>query len=68
MKERDFGGFQCPYCGEICKGRISDSRRTAYGKRRRRECDKCGKKFTTVEFTINKPSEVYQMFLKNWRL
>lgn len=41
----------CPYCGGK-KHRVVDSRSSAEGKavRRRRECDKCGRRFTTYEY------------------
>lgn len=40
--------MRCPFClsGET---RVLDKRETAKGNRRRRECLKCGKKFTTLE-------------------
>lgn len=41
----------CPYCGGK-NHRVVDSRSSAEGKavRRRRECDKCGRRFTTYEY------------------
>ncbi len=40
--------MQCPFCG---KGdtRVVDSREAEDATRRRRECEKCGKRFTTYE-------------------
>ena len=40
--------LKCPYCGYI-ESRVIDSRPTDEGERirRRRECLKCGKRFTT---------------------
>ena len=43
-------GALCPYCG-YNKSMVVDSRPVADGVRRRRECDQCGKRFTTYEFT-----------------
>lgn len=43
----------CPYCGNE-DTRIIDSRSTASKKRRRRECGKCGRRFTTFE-VIERP-------------
>ena len=42
--------MKCPYCGYI-ESRVIDSRPTDEGERirRRRECLKCGKRFTTYE-------------------
>lgn len=42
--------MQCPYCDEL-DTKVIDSRPTDEGKaiRRRRECPKCGKRFTTYE-------------------
>lgn len=43
-------GIVCPYCGHK-KSVIRDCREHYDGYRRRRECEKCGKRFTTYEFT-----------------
>lgn len=40
--------MHCPYCGSI-ESRVTDSRDTDTGIRRRRECNKCGARFTTYE-------------------
>jgi transcriptional repressor NrdR len=41
--------MKCPYCGDE-DSRVIDSRPTDDGSiRRRRQCDKCGKRFTTYE-------------------
>lgn len=42
--------MKCPYC-ENADTKVIDSRHTeeGYAIRRRRECDKCGKRFTTYE-------------------
>jgi transcriptional repressor NrdR len=41
---------QCPYCNDL-NNRVIDSRLTREGQeiRRRRECDECGRRFTTRE-------------------
>ena len=53
-------GYTCPLCNNICSGKIVDTRRTDYGKRRRRQCEKCGKRFTTIEFAIEKRKDIYE--------
>lgn len=41
--------MKCPYCGKE-NTRVIDSRPTDYSSiRRRRQCDECGKRFTTYE-------------------
>ena len=40
--------MHCPYCGSL-DSRVTDSRDTGEGIRRRRECLKCGVRFTTYE-------------------
>lgn len=41
--------MKCPYCGKE-DSRVMDSRPTDDGSiRRRRQCDSCGKRFTTYE-------------------
>lgn len=42
--------MQCPYCG-VNRDRVIDSRATEAGRaiRRRRQCEACGKRFTTYE-------------------
>ena len=43
-------GMECPYCKNI-ETKVTDSRDTgAYTIRRRRECLKCNKRFTTYEY------------------
>lgn len=48
--------MKCPYCG-YTDSRVVDSRPTDEGERirRRRECGKCGKRFTTYEVIENVP-------------
>ncbi len=43
--------MRCPYCGELDKDRVLDSRPVREGAaiRRRRECDACQGRFTTFE-------------------
>src|SRR5437016_3931075 len=43
--------MQCPFCKELDKDRVIDSRPTDSGQaiRRRRQCDACGRRFTTRE-------------------
>lgn len=45
--------MQCPFCKEIDKDRVIDSRPTDGGRaiRRRRECEACGRRFSTRERT-----------------
>ena len=40
--------MRCPYCGER-ETRVLDSRPVEIRSRRRRECSRCGKRFTTYE-------------------
>ncbi|MBH75453.1 MAG: transcriptional regulator NrdR [Dehalococcoidia bacterium] len=40
--------MQCPYCN-YCDTKVTDSRETADGIRRRRECLRCSLRFTTIE-------------------
>lgn len=40
--------MQCPYCGER-DTRVLDSRPAEMKIRRRRECTRCGRRFTTYE-------------------
>ena len=53
--------MRCPYC-ENEDSKVIDSRHTEDGRaiRRRRECEKCGKRFTTYE----KVEEVFFMVVK----
>lgn len=48
--------MKCPYCG-YTESKVVDSRPTDEGERirRRRECLKCGKRFTTYEIIENVP-------------
>ena len=40
--------MHCPYCG-YAESKVTDSREAAGGVRRRRECSRCGLRFTTYE-------------------
>ena len=44
--------MKCPYCQADDENRVVDSRSSREGDaiRRRRECEKCGKRFTTYEY------------------
>jgi len=44
--------MKCPYCSADNESKVVDSRssREGYAVRRRRECDGCGKRFTTYEY------------------
>jgi len=48
--------MKCPYCGSL-DDKVIDSRMSGEGGsiRRRRECDKCGKRFTTYEYIEDAP-------------
>lgn len=47
-------GIICPHCGNMSNGKIVDTRPTMFGKRRRRLCEHCGKRFTTIENCVAK--------------
>jgi transcriptional repressor NrdR len=51
--------MKCPFCAHI-DDKVIDSRMSAEGLsiRRRRECLKCGKRFTTYEYVENAPMMV----------
>lgn len=57
----------CPYCG-CCDLKVIDSRPTDGKIRRRRECVKCGKRFTTFEqieipeLLVNKKDNTFEHF------
>ena len=52
----DYGSMKCPYCAHD-ESKVIDSRPTEEGEkiRRRRECLKCGKRFTTYEVIESVP-------------
>lgn len=52
MAETKGGGFICPNCKRRVIGMTVDSRVTLYGRRRRKICEACGKRFTTVEYLV----------------
>lgn len=52
--------FPCPYCHEKCTGRVIEVRQTADKRRRRRVCDKCGKRFTTYEICLDNSKYILQ--------
>ncbi len=43
--------MKCPYCGSKCT-RVVDTARKEHSIRRRRECQDCGKRFSTMERAI----------------
>lgn len=51
--------MKCPFCGQE-KDRVVDSRPSQDGRsvRRRRECESCGKRFTTYEYIEEVPLTV----------
>lgn len=51
MKKEE--GFICPECGLYCVGKVIDTRQTVYGRRRRRVCELCGERFTTIEKSVS---------------
>lgn len=54
----------CPYC-RTDKTKVVDSRRPKEKRRRRYECEMCGRRFTTYENYCQKVlKEVFQMRLK----
>ena len=53
MEKTQILGLICPYCGVENNGTVIDTRPTPYGRRRRRECANCGKRFTTIETCVN---------------
>ena len=57
-------GFICPKCGQENIGEILDSRYSAYGKRRRRVCEKCGERYTTVEVYMEKPTKFCKAYAR----
>ena len=49
MKVVEGMGIFCPYCGKLTNGKVIDTRPTFGGRRRRRICESCGKRYSTVE-------------------
>ena len=51
--------MKCPYCGSM-EDKVIDSRTSGEGVniRRRRECTKCGRRFTTYEYVESAPMMV----------
>lgn len=52
MYENELNGFICPKCKNVTTGKVIDSRQMPYGRRRRRVCDKCNGRFTTIETCV----------------
>ena len=57
--------MRCPYCGER-ETRVLDSRPVEIRIRRRRECSRCGKRFTTYE-VVERPLLMVQKRTALWR-
>ena len=51
-------GFTCSKCGHLSIGRVVDTRQEWYGRRRRRICEKCGVRYTTLEILIKNPRKI----------
>ena len=60
MNYKELPHQQCPVCNEIWNV-VSDTRLVANGIRRRRKCEKCNTKWSTIELlivgTITHPKE-----------
>ena len=52
MTDKIDEGFICPKCRKLTIGKVIDSRQTNYGRRRRRVCENCGGRFTTIETCV----------------
>ena len=59
QRTTDRGGVQCPIC-ERHESRVTDSRMSGPGIRRRRECT-CGYRFTTYEYAVIKSAIDFQI-------
>lgn len=55
-KKRNDIGIACPYCDAVNDSVIIDSRYVGFGKRRRRKCNNCGCRFSTIERCLEKQS------------
>jgi transcriptional repressor NrdR len=51
--------MRCPYCHQT-EDRVVDTRNSREGRaiRRRRECLRCGRRFTTYEYVVERPLQV----------
>ena len=67
MVKNDEIGIYCPYCGERSNGKIIDTRPTYGGRRRRRVCENCGKRFTTIESCHIKYVNLYEQNMRGDR-
>lgn len=45
-------GLICPHCGEPTNGTVTDSREIYLGRRRRRICEHCGQRYSTIESCV----------------
>ena len=59
-------GFICPTCGQSNFGMVVDTRQHNFWRRRRRECEKCHKRYTTFEILIrnNREMRIIKEFVK----
>lgn len=57
-------GFVCPKCKSKTNGRVVESREAFYGRRRRRVCENCGNRYTTIEIYAKNPRRVYKKFME----
>ena len=60
--------MKCPQCGSDNNYVIDSRPSTEYGVRRRRECNECGKRFTTYEITLAEKAKYEQIRLKKEQL
>lgn len=51
-KKKADEGIICPHCGQYSNGEIIDTRPSVDGRRRRRICEHCNKRYTTIEKSI----------------
>jgi len=51
-KRKIEGGIICPHCGKYSNGEIIDTRSTLKGRRRRRICEFCNQRYTTIERSV----------------
>lgn len=48
----DSPAFTCPRCGQRCSGTVFNSRELDGYRWRRRTCEHCGRRFSTVELLV----------------
>ncbi len=54
----DGNGIACPRCGSL-DSEVTDSRPSGDGRRRRRECGLCSRRFSTMEL---RSDDLYELF------